>query len=332
VRLFVFGERFLALPRRKTGLFLEFFCERTGQAMQTRGEGVYGRPVRSSQLALSSIDNSDTGRFTMLAATEQVCWVPISDIMGWQESEEAFLCADGVLRSDDGATVLVSLREDGGYQLLAGRERLEELKALGQTCVDAVICPSWNLDERISTLLNRLLSGDLHYLDEAEEYRRILDSGVITKQELAQRLGRSPAAIQKKLRLLTLGEEPQSELRARGLCERYAQALLRIPGEQGRARMAVHIGERALSVKEAVDLIEEMMGRMPIAVPKERKMIPLMRDHRVYVNAIRGIVEQMRDAGVDATMQVGTGQAVVEVRVTVPKAKQIRNSEFGMRS
>jgi len=254
-------------------------------------------------------------------ATEQVCWVPISDIVGWQESAEPFYNAN--TRHDE-ETVLLALREEGGYQLLAGRERLMELEALGQSCVDAVISPMWNLEERISTLLNRLLIGELHYLDEAEEYRRLLDSGVITKHDLAIRLGRSPAAIQKKLRLLGLGEEPQSELRARGLSERYAQALLRIPGEQGRARMAAHIDERGLSVKETVDLIEEMIQRMPIAVPKERKMIPLMRDHRVYVNAIRGIVEQMRDAGVEATMQVGTGTAVVEVRVTVPKVAVAR--------
>jgi ParB family chromosome partitioning protein len=263
----------------------------------------------------------------MLMVAEQVCWVPISDIV-MDLAEDA----PSSQRSPDGeeplendrATVLLEHREEGGYQLLSGRERLMELKALGQSCVDAVISPRWSLEERISNLLSRLLKGEMHYLDEAEEYRRLLETGFVSRQELAIRLGRSLATIQKKLRLLSLGAGSRKELRERGLCERYAQALLRIPGDQGRARMAAHIAERELSVKEAEDFIEETIQRMPIAVPKSRKMVPVMRDHRLYVNAIRGIVEQMRDAGMEANMQVNTGTAVVEIRVTVPRVVQNR--------
>ncbi len=255
----------------------------------------------------------------MLMAAEQVCWVPISDISGWQEEERPLpLSAEEAQAEREGATVLLALREDGGYRLLAGKTRLKELRALGQNCVDAVISPKWNLEERISALLNSLLKGKLHYLDEAEEYQQILETELVTKAELAARLGRSVGTVQKKLRLLTLGEGTKQRLRSFGLCERYAQALLTIPGEQGRMRMAEHIAERGLSVKEAEELIEATLQRMPIPVPKGRKVVPIMRDHRLYVNAIRGIVEQMRDAGLDASMQVGTGTRVVEVRITVP--------------
>ena len=43
-----------------------------------------------------------------------------------------------------------------------------------------------------------------------------------------------------------------------------------------------------------------------------------MRDYRLYVNAIRGIVEQMEDAGLDSRMQVTMGRYVAEVRITIP--------------
>jgi len=49
-----------------------------------------------------------------------------------------------------------------------------------------------------------------------------------------------------------------------------------------------------------------------------RRMKPIMRDYRLYVNAIRGIVEQMCDAGLDAGMQLSVGRNVAEVRVTIP--------------
>ncbi len=262
------------------------------------------------------------GGGNLLMAAEQVCWVPISDIQGVQEDGPSPLRrAEGELENDS-ATVLLEAREDGGYTLLSGRARLLELKALGQSCVDAVISPHWNLNDRVSALLGRLLKGDLHYLDEAEEYQRLLCTGLMTRQELANRLGRSLPTLQKKLRLLALGAETKELLRRHQLCERYAHALLRLPGEQGRIRMALHMIEKGLSVKEAEELIDGTLSRMPIPMPRERKMLPLMRDHRLYVNAIRGIVEQMRDAGLDASMQVGTGSAVVEVRITVPRFSQ----------
>ncbi len=258
----------------------------------------------------------------MLMAAEQVCWVPISDIWGWREDESAGSPLEAVQETMDSDTVLLALREEGGYTLLAGRQRLKELRALGQSCVDAVITPKADMDKQISVLLSLLLKGETHYLDEAEEYQRMLDTGLITRQELAVRLGRSVQTIHKKLRLLTLGPKTQELLRTYQLCERYAHAILRIPGEQGRQRMAAHIGERNLTVKEAEELIDSTLARMPIPVPKERRMLPAMRDHRLYINAIRGIVEQMHDAGLEAAMHVGTGVSVVEVRITVPKFSQ----------
>ena len=98
--------------------------------------------------------------------------------------------------------------------------------------------------------------------------------------------------------------ETRRLLRRYQLSEQHAQAILRIPGEQGRKRMAEHVGKNGISFKDTEDLIEATLSRMPIPVPRDRKLIPLMRDHRLYINAIRGIVEQMQDAGLKADMQV----------------------------
>lgn len=258
----------------------------------------------------------------MQMAAEQVCWVAMEDISGWQKSEEPLYEPPEDLMDSDGGMVLLAVREDGGYTLLAGRKRLLEMRAMGQSCVDAFICSKQDVARRVSELLSGLVRGDMHYLDEAEEYRRLLNSGLITRQELCVRLGRSIATLQRKLRLLELNPATQQILRLHGLCERYAQSLLRIPGDQGRQRLAEHIAQHGLSVREVDELVEETLARMPIPIPKERKMMPLMRDHRLYLNAIRSIVEQMRDAGLDAMMEVVNGTSVVEVRLTVPRFSQ----------
>lgn len=243
----------------------------------------------------------------MHASADQVRWVPIEDIVEpWEGSES----------SADGA-VLLSRRADGRYTLLAGSERLRHLRNEGQLCVDAVLSPSQCLDARVEDLLDKLARGKLHYLDEAEEYRCLL-SGGMTTQELATRIGRTPATIRKKLRLLNIGPEVAQALRIHKLCEGYAQELLRVPGLQGRLRVLEHVADQSLTLKEAEKLIDDVLSRMPVPMTGGRRLKPMMRDYRLYVNAIRGIVEQMGDAGLDAAMQVTVGKRVAEVRIVVP--------------
>ncbi|MBR6570980.1 MAG: hypothetical protein IKK75_11070, partial [Clostridia bacterium] len=190
----------------------------------------------------------------------------------------------------------------------------------GQACVDVVLNPTEKMESRISSLMDALVRGDIHYLDEAERYRELLSSGEWTTQTLAERIGRTPATLRRKLRLNNLGKEVAQGLRENGLCERYAQALLRVPGLDGRMKILRHITDGGLSVRDTDRLIDDLLSRMPVPMTGGRRMKPVMRDYRLYVNAIRGIVEQMCDAGLDAAMQVSTGRNVAEVRVVIPIA------------
>ena len=254
----------------------------------------------------------------MRAAAEQVRWVPIEEI-----KEEENLLPE----ADSGDVVILTERSEGGYVLLAGRDRLHRLRAEGQLCVGAVLNPSAKLDEKMSALLDQLVRGAIHYLDEAKAYRELLNSGAVTIAQLSERIGRTPATIRRKLRLLELGGETERILRHNGLCERYAQELLRLPGQQGRLRVLKYVTDGGLNMKETEKLIDDVLSRMPVPMNGGRRLKPLMRDYRLYLNAVRGIVEQMTDAGLDASMQVRVGQSVAEVRISVPlfaRAKQDR--------
>ncbi len=242
----------------------------------------------------------------MQATANQVRWVPIEEII---DSAEPMV--------EDGPVQLCR-RADGQYTLVSGRASLRRMRESGQLCVDAVLNPTEQTEKRLSDLLDRLVRGDIHYLDEAEAYRAYLGSGEGDVRELSARIGRTPATIRKKLRLLNLGEETARLLRRHGLCEGYAQELLRVPGLQGRVRVLRHVIDGGLSVKETEKLVDDVLSRMPVPVAAGRRMKPLMRDYRLYLNAIRGIVEQMCDAGLDASIQVKVGKTVAEARIVVP--------------
>lgn len=244
----------------------------------------------------------------MQATANQVRWVPVDEIV----------VPEGLNDDEPEGGVHVSPMPNGRYRLLSGSARFERMKEMGQVCLDVVLSPTEKMESRISALLDALVRGDIHYLDEAERYRELLGSGEWNTQQLAERIGRTPATLRRKLRLTNLGDEVAQGLRENGLCERYAQALLRVPGLEGRLKILRHVTDGGLSVKETEQLIDELLSRMPVPMTGGRRMKPIMRDYRLYVNAIRGIVEQMCDAGLDASMQLTTGRNVAEVRVTIP--------------
>ena len=200
---------------------------------------------------------------------------------------------------------------------LAGCAGLQQVGEQGDVLTVGVD-PAYRRQGIGAALLDALVRGEIHYLDEAESYRELLGSGEWNTQQLAERIGRTPATLRRKLRLTHLGEEVAQGLRENGLCERYAQALLRVPGLEGRLKILRHVTDGGLSVKETEQLIDELLSRMPVPMTGGRRMKPIMRDYRLYVNAIRGIVEQMCDAGLDAGMQLSVGRNVAEVRVTIP--------------
>ena len=242
----------------------------------------------------------------MRSSAVQVQWIPMEEIVEREEGAEA------------GDVVVLHTRTQGGYRLVAGAERLEEKRLAGQTCTDAVIDPEEELEKQLSDLLDQLVRGSIHYLDEAQCCARLLGAGVWNERALAERLGRTPQTISRKLRLLKLGPEAQKILRDAGLCEAYAQEALRLPGSQMRLRVLEQVREGRLSVKETTKLVDGVLSRMPVPVTGTGRVKPLMCDYRLYLNAIRGIVEQMCDAGLEAGMSVKVGKHVAEVRISVP--------------
>ena len=244
----------------------------------------------------------------MQAAMDQVRWVPIEDIV-----KEEPLGED----ADDGA-VLLSLRSDGRYLLLSGGDKVQRYRLAGLSCVDAIICPSDRVEERISRLLDKQARGKLHFLDEAEAYRSLMTGDGLSAEELSRRTGRSAATIRRKVRLLGLGEEVLRQVRDNGVNERTAEVLLRIPGQQGRLRVLEQVTAAGMDFRATEALVDQVLSRMPIPLSGGRRLKPMMRDYRLYLNAIRGIVEQMQDAGVAADLQVTMGRRVADVRITMP--------------
>ena len=73
-----------------------------------------------------------------------------------------------------------------------------------------------------------------------------------------------------------------------------------------------------MTVRETEALALRYQKRLPVA-PPSRKIISLAQDHRLYVNALRSIVDQMRDTGLEAAMETEETADWIDLRIRIKK-------------
>ncbi len=205
----------------------------------------------------------------------------------------------------------------GGYELIMGERRLRACQMLGLKQIDAFILPASEDESAELALIENLQRESLHYFEEAEAYAELLSRGM-TQETLAHRLGRSVSGVANKLRLLKLEPELRQFLWEEGLSERHARALLPIGDGGVRQRIARQAAQRRLTVRETEALVARHQARLP-APPPKRRVISLAVDHRLYVNALRSIVAQMQETGLDAELDENEAEDWMEIVIRMKK-------------
>ncbi|MDO4828757.1 MAG: ParB/RepB/Spo0J family partition protein, partial [Clostridia bacterium] len=157
----------------------------------------------------------------------------------------------------------------------------------------------------------------LTFLEEAQAMRELLRETGMTQDALARRLGRSPSSVANLLRLLRLPEAVRRTVGEEKLTERHARALLKLDGDEKAQLDAVRrITRGQLNVRQTDALIEGLLRERRAA---SRKVKGVVRDARMFVNAISGTVEKLRKAGVNAALRVEETSESVEILVTFRK-------------
>ena len=203
----------------------------------------------------------------------------------------------------------------GGYELLAGERRLRAMRLLGWSHADVIVTAARDQDSALIGLIENLQREDLHFLDEAEACRRILQEQELNQEELAAVLGKSPSALANLLRLLRLSGPVQRCIRDGGLSERHARALLRADGEEEQLRLAQHAAKDKCSVRELEAQIERQ--RRSRKAEKPAPVTGLIRDSRLVINALRDTVRQLKRIGVPASSRVESHGDYYDVIVTI---------------
>lgn len=233
-----------------------------------------------------------------------------------REMDEAALqeLAESIRRFGQLTPILVR-RKGVNYELIAGERRLRALKMIGAQEIDAVVTAAYDRDCALIALIENLEREDIHYLDQAEAFRRLLREHGMTQEELAAAFGRTQGALANLLRLLRLEDSVQAVIRREDLSERHARALLKLRTERERLKFAEEAALRRLSVRQLEALIE----RQPSAASRKSAEIihPLIQDSRLIINAFQDTMRRLKRIGVSAASRVETFEDRLEIVITV---------------
>lgn len=151
------------------------------------------------------------------------------------------------------------VQEKGGhYEIIAGERRWRASKLAGLKEVPVMI-KEFSPEEAMEiALIENIQREDLNAVEEAQAYMTLIQEFHLKQEELAEKVGKSRAAIANRLRLLKLPKEILVMLEEGQISEGHARALLSLEESDQQLEAARQVIERGLTVRETEKLVKEM--------------------------------------------------------------------------
>ena len=173
------------------------------------------------------------------------------------------------------------------YEIVAGERRYQASKRAGLDKIPVVIRDISDQDVFKLALIENLQRSDLDPIEEAQGFKTLIDQSGMTQAELGKALSKSRPAIANALRLLDLPAEVQKMMADRQLTAGHARAILAVPSEEGRIRLAEKVVADGLTVRQTENLAPlffDMNREPPKRVPTPQAFKRAARQLRLALN------------------------------------------------
>ncbi len=228
------------------------------------------------------------------------------------------------------------------YEIIAGERRFKASFLANRTTIPAIIINLSDRDSEELALLENIQRQDLTPIEEAVSYKRILDVGYITQEELAKRLGKSQSAIANKIRLLNLDDHVQDALLHGRISERHARSLLRLHNKNSQIHMLSRIISERLTVKRTDEEINKLLtspegGEQKSISPRQeelnkkpplnkdtsvRRAVPVASHKIIRVNPPKELEEKLKQ-----DKKIERGQGFMDIDKILQEAQDITPKE-----
>lgn len=140
------------------------------------------------------------------------------------------------------------------YEIVAGERRYQASKLAGLKGIPAIVREIDDAEVFQLALIENLQRSDLTPIEEARGYRQLLDTKGLTQEGLAKILSKSRSAIANTLRLMDLPQEVQDMMEEGQITAGHARAILAVPSEEGRIKLAQKVVAENLTVRQTENL------------------------------------------------------------------------------
>ena len=146
---------------------------------------------------------------------------------------------------------LIVERDGDGYRIIAGERRFRAARLAGLSTVPAVLRTTAGAQHLELALVENLQRADLNAVEEARGYRRLMELGAQTQEQVAHRVGKSRVTVTNALRLLKLPHDMLAAVEQGDITAGHARTLLAVPDDASRTQLFERIVAEQLSVRAA---------------------------------------------------------------------------------
>ena len=174
------------------------------------------------------------------------------------------------------------LRQIGDkYEIIAGERRYKAAVKAGLTEVPAIITVLNDKESAEIAVVENIQRKSLSAIEEAKSYKKLLDLGQLTQDQLALRMGKSQSNVANKLRLLSLDGEVQNALLVNKISERHARSLLQLKDLNKQKEILNRIINERLTVKQTDDIIKDYLNNINNYNEEKKEEIKMVSEKEV---------------------------------------------------
>jgi ParB family chromosome partitioning protein len=148
----------------------------------------------------------------------------------------------------------------GKHELIAGERRWRAAREAGLAQVPIIVRTATDLEVLELSLIENLQRADLNPIEEAQAYARLANEFGMRQEDIAQKVGRSRAAVANSMRLLDLHQQVQTWLIQGLLSVGHAKVLLALKEPDEQRAVAETILRRSATVRATERLVAHQLG------------------------------------------------------------------------
>ena len=153
---------------------------------------------------------------------------------------------------------VVVQKVDSGFELIVGERRWRASKKLGLTKIPAVIREVNDEQSLEIAIIENIHRQDLNPIEEAEAYARLSNEFALTQEMVAEKVGKSRAAVANILRLLKLSRNIKEDLISEKISMGHARALLGLEESKQIETLRNEIIKQDLTVRQTESRVNKL--------------------------------------------------------------------------